>query len=145
MVRIALIGDDPAFIRVTGQVLDERGWESVSCGPERDAYEFVMAERPETIVLHIGADESEDAWKMLRRLEEGRHTHAIPVIICSADWDEVHALQEFLNRRDIAVLYKPFELDALEEMIETALLKAERRSQQLRLRRSKRTEGGTGA
>ena len=120
--RIALINDDTTFLELMRELLESyEGYEVLVCKESDRAYQFVKEERPDLALVDIRMGGEETGWTLLELLTLDPETRPIPMIVCSA---AVRALQEhepMLKEYDVAVLPKPFDLDALLEKVEGAL------------------------
>ena len=120
--RLALINDDTTFLNLMRELLEEmEHYEVRTCTQWDDAYSFVERERPDLVLLDIVMGGEERGWMILQLLTLDPRTRPIPVIVCSA---AIHSLQEhraLLERYGIAVLPKPFDLDALLGIIRATL------------------------
>ena len=55
--------------------------------------------------------------ELLQKLQLDRTTAGIPLIICSAARQELRDMEGYLASKDIDVLYKPFDIDELLNMV----------------------------
>ncbi len=145
MVRIAVVGDESAIRHATIQRLASRGWDVALCSAGQDAMDFIEKEKPDILLLIMRPEDSEQEWTLLRRLEDGVQTYDLPMIVCAPNRDEFDALQRFLQQRGIEVWYPPYEIGVLEDLIQTAQLKAERKRRERQQRRTPDVERGRGA
>jgi len=121
MTRIAVVNDDTVFLDMMAAVLRERGWD-VSVYREGDAaFEQLRVELPDVIILDIRMENPETGWTVLELLTLDSQTAPIPVIVCSAAILDLRAHEGLLKKYGIAVLPKPFSVDALYAQVDEAL------------------------
>src|SRR6266536_1547348 len=119
--RITLINDDTIFLELMRDLLQEvEGYEVLLCKEGSQAYDFVKREDPDLIILDIRIGGEEIGWKLLELLTLDPQTRPIPLIVCSAAVRDLQDHQSMLERSDIDVLSKPFDLEVLLEKVEAA-------------------------
>ena len=117
--RIAVINDDTAFLDLMRELLEqEEHYEVVICKEWDGAYEFVREQMPDLIIQDIRIGGEEHGWTILNLLTLDPRTRPIPMIVCSAAIQSLHAHQEWLSQYGIRALPKPFDLDTLLSTIE---------------------------
>jgi CheY-like chemotaxis protein len=120
--RIALINDDTAFLDLMRDLLQEaEGYEVLVCKEGDGAWEFVKAHQPDLVLLDIRMGDPEMGWTVLELLTLDPATRPIPLIVCSAAIQDLHAHESLLRQYDIDVLPKPFDLDALLDKVRGGL------------------------
>ena len=121
-VRIALINDDTTFLELMQELLEaNEGYEVLVCKQWDGAYRFVKEAQPDPVLLDIVMQGEEQGWKILELLTLDPSTRPIPVIVCSAAIRSLQDHEPLLRRYGVAVLPKPFDLDALLEKVRTTL------------------------
>jgi DNA-binding response OmpR family regulator len=120
--RIALINDDTAFLGLMRELLQEiEGYEVLICKEGDKAYDYIKEQRPDLIILDIRLGGEEVGWTVLELLTLDPQTRPIPLLVCSAAIRDLQEREPLLQRYGVAVLPKPFDLDALLEKVEAAL------------------------
>jgi CheY-like chemotaxis protein len=125
MTRIAVVNDDTVFLEMMAAVLRERGWETSIYREGNQAFEHLREDLPDVIILDIRMENPETGWTILELLTLDARTAIIPVIICSAAINDLRAHESRLARYGIAVLPKPFDVDALYAQVDAALAPGE--------------------
>ena len=116
--RIAVINDDTTFLRLMEELLRvEQGYTVGVCRQWQDAYGFVKEFRPDLVILDVVMNDEEAGWRILNLLTLDPQTRPIPVLVCSAAVRSLHDHQALLDRFGIRALPKPFDLDALLEVV----------------------------
>jgi CheY-like chemotaxis protein len=120
--RIAVINDDVPFLALMEDLLQSiEGYEVLICKEGDRAYEFVKQRRPDLVILDIRMGGEEIGWTVLELLTLDPATRPIPLIVCSAAVQDLQAHEPLLQRYGVAVLPKPFDLDALLEQVRAGL------------------------
>jgi CheY-like chemotaxis protein len=120
--RIAVINDDLPFLALMEELLQSiEGYEVLICTEGDRAYEFVGQVRPDLVILDIRLGGEEVGWTVLELLTLDPATRPIPLIVCSAAVRDLQAHEPLLRRYGVAVLPKPFDLDALLEQVRAGL------------------------
>jgi DNA-binding response OmpR family regulator len=110
--KVLIIDDDTLIVESTRMALDKYGFETSGAPDGKTGLEAALLFRPDLILLDIIMP-GIDGWKVLKTLKNLESTHAIPVIIFTADEypdQAVHAL----NKGAADFIAKPF---YMEEMI----------------------------
>jgi CheY-like chemotaxis protein len=120
--RVAVINDDTVFLDLMRELLEqEEHYEVLICREWDGAYQFVKDHQPDLVIQDIRIGGEEHGWTILNLLTLDPATRPIPMIVCSAAIQSLHAHQEWLDQYGIRALPKPFDLDTLlatvEEMI----------------------------
>lgn len=118
---IAVVNDDTEFIALMRDLLSEEDYRVSTHLVAHNAYQELLAGRPDLIVLDIRMGTPEAGWQLLELLRLNRATARIPVIVCSADAPFLRAKQEHLREQGYAILEKPFDIDTLLEKVGAAL------------------------
>jgi CheY-like chemotaxis protein len=113
MKRVAIVNDDKTFIQLVGELLEERGWETIELREGNLAFERIKEEQPDLVILDVRIEQPDTGWRVLNLLLLDPATRAIPVIMCSADWTELQAKEEWMRERGIGMLLRPFDIDDL--------------------------------
>jgi CheY-like chemotaxis protein len=112
--RIAVINDDTTFLELMRQLLEEEAdYEVLICREWDSVYQFVKQQQPDLVIQDIRIGGEEHGWTILNLLTLDPETRPIPMIVCSAAVDSLHAHGELLARFGIRSLAKPFDLDTL--------------------------------
>jgi len=112
--RVAVINDDTAFLDLMHDLLEnEAGYDVLICREWDGAYQFVREQLPDLIIQDIRIGGEEHGWTILNLLTLDPRTRPIPMIVCSAAIQSLHAHQEWLSQYGIRALPKPFDLDTL--------------------------------
>ncbi len=118
---IAVVNDDPAFLELMQDLLNDENYSTVLLREGNGAYDAIRQQRPELVILDLRLEHPEAGWKTLELVRLDPETTDIPVIVCSADTRALHDKEDWLRDRDVKILEKPFNLDDLLELVRDAV------------------------
>lgn len=121
MVRVAVVNDDPVFLSLMAQLLEEAGWETLLLREEDGAYDQIKQEQPDVVILDIRMEHPDAGWKILELIKLDPVTRHIPMIICSAALDDLTVREDWLAEHGVATLLKPFDVDDLYAQVDRSL------------------------
>lgn len=119
--KIAIVNDDVDFIETMRMLLVEIGnFEAIVIHEGEKAYQRLKKESPNLIILDVRMDSPHRGWSILDLLRLDPETKNIPVIVCTASTlgeDKTN----WLKKHKIEVLYKPFDIKELLDIINITL------------------------
>jgi DNA-binding NtrC family response regulator len=110
--RVCIVDDEPAFRRLCETILASEGYlcEWVEDLPR--AAEEIEASRPDVVVLDIRLGTEADGLQVLVDLTRADSpTRNIPIVICTASRDLLHAHEKLIEELGCQVVEKPFQLE----------------------------------
>ena len=119
MARVTVINDDPAFLELMDDVLDQLGHQASVLSAEAASLDSVVATRPDVLVLdlHLKGDAS-TGWTFATAARAHPALVDVSVIIASGDHRFLREREEELDAiTDLHVLPKPFTLDEVEGLL----------------------------
>jgi CheY-like chemotaxis protein len=120
MPRVTVIDDDQELVELLTDILTADGYE-VEALPGVFGMERLAATRPDVIVLDLllgGESGGSSGWDCLRLIRSNRDLRNVPVVICSADVDQLRRRRRDIRRDGrLAVVAKPFSLDHFEATV----------------------------
>lgn len=122
MAAISVINKDLPLATLLGELLRERGQDTVTCCDAQNAYDLLKRETCDLIVLDLDTRKPDEGWNTLTFLQLHPTLRHVPVIVCSGPTDELLAKKDWLQERAIRVVTKPFDLEDLYREVD-ALLK----------------------
>ncbi|HLI50919.1 MAG TPA: response regulator [Thermomicrobiaceae bacterium] len=117
MPRIAVINDDTAFLQLMYELLSDEGYETEIYRETTAIHATLRQEQPDLVIIDIRMEQPSTGWQVLEMLRLDPVTSRIPVIVCSADANDLRAKEELLQRNGYASLVKPFDLEDLLTMV----------------------------
>lgn len=133
--RVVVVNDNPEFLALLAEFLDEEGYEVITITKHQGAFEQIKTLSPDVIICDLIFDNIPAGWALLDMLYLDPITRAIPLILCSAATRQIQETAPSLHSKGILWLEKPFELEKLLDI----LAKIDE-NQQAKLRMSKRVE-----
>ena len=140
--RIMVINDTEEILELFREILqEEAGYEVILTSFKPHMLEMVKEVKPDLIISDHVFGEEKVGWQFLQRLKMDRETASIPVIVCSGAIRELREMEGYLVSKGIGVLYKPFDVDELLDLVRQKLEELEHPSneEQKRKRSNKST------
>lgn len=119
--RVLVVNDTQEILDLFNEILKKGGYEAILSGFPMREISDVEAIAPDLIILDLIFGGEKTGWQMLQMLKMKRSTAAIPVIVCTAALQAVREQEGYLMSQGVHVVYKPFDLAHLLEIIEQAL------------------------
>jgi len=116
--RILIMDDDPTIADLLREALADEGYETFMMTQSLRFYDAVREHQPDLILLDLmmqyldGRDE-------LKLMEMGEHK--IPVIVVTAFLDAKNEEEEFRKAGVVHIIYKPFDLDKLVDLVRATI------------------------
>jgi CheY-like chemotaxis protein len=119
---IAVIDDDPSCLQLVQELLEDEGFEVAARDDLRGAVECIKSCQPDVVILDLIQERKPIGLGVLAALAQDDHLRGLPLIVVSADAVRLRHLGRGLQDEGVAVLNKPFELQALVDLVRQALL-----------------------
>lgn len=124
MAKVLVIEDDPSISRLIGVHLEAAGFEGVFAGSAESAWEAVVSESPDCLVVDLILEGGSDGWALLDRVRhDGRFEH-VPGVILTGLYEEPEVKMRALEY-NCDVLGKPFDPPVLLEKLRALVRDAE--------------------
>lgn len=114
---IAVVNDDTQFLRLMEMILADAGYDTLIFYEGSTAFEQIKEHMPALVVLDIRLEHQEGGWTILDLIRLDPATAHIPVMVCSADHDQLDSKEEYLASKLATVLKKPFDIEDLLEKV----------------------------
>ncbi len=125
MARILIINDTQEILELFRAILEEEmGHQVILDSYKPHMLEVIKEIMPDLIISDHVFGEEKIGWQLLQRLKMDRATANIPSIICSAAIKDLKEMEGYLTAKNVGVLYKPFEVDELIELVNRKLSEA---------------------
>ena len=118
--RIVILDDDEDTLELFSVIMQAEGYEVELRGLLFEDLAEVEQLAPDLIILDLFMGAKQTGWEFLQRLQATPATTSIPLILSTAGVltsEQEQAIQE----RAICVLFKPFEVDELTQLIKQLL------------------------
>lgn len=117
MPLIAVVDDDPAYLKMMNELLRDEGYRTLIHREGTGAHAEIADAQPDLVILDIRMESPGAGWTVLDMLRLEPRTCDIPVVVCSADVSTLRDKEKMLSRQGCAVLEKPFDLDTLLRLV----------------------------
>ncbi|HLI09930.1 MAG TPA: response regulator [Ktedonobacteraceae bacterium] len=118
---ILVIDDDDALLDLFRLLLDEEGYAVVTSKTAFEDVSEVERINPHLIILDIMMGRHYEGLLLLEKLRLYPPTRSLPVILCTAAANVIREQEETLQQKGVPILYKPFELEELLQVIHSLL------------------------
>lgn len=119
---IAIINDDPAFLEFISSFFEEEtSYRTIVWDDGVDALPKLRAHKPSVIILDVRLGDQPVGHEILRSIRRDPDLIRMPIIVCTADSGFLRENAELLSSLNVEALEKPFDLEVLEQKVETAL------------------------
>lgn len=119
--RVLVVNDTQEILDLFKDILKEEGYEAVLSGFPMREISDVEAIAPDLIILDLIFGGEKTGWQMLQMLKMKRSTASIPIIVCTAALETVREQEGYLMSQGVNIIYKPFDIDHLLEIIKQAM------------------------
>ena len=124
MARVTVVNDNPEFLELMDEILEDDRYETTTIdGDRHDAVEAIVGSRPDLLIIDIRLGvEGDHGWEIAKEVRERPEIMRLPVILCCADPFAVGELAEELDAaRDVETLPKPFSVDQMTDAVDRLL------------------------
>ena len=118
---ILVIDDDKPLLDLYSMVLEDEGYRASLSMNEYGQLADIETLQPDLIILDIKLGHQYDGFLLLQKLRLYRPTKDIPIIVCTAATEAIREQEETFRQKHIPVIYKPFDLDELLQVIRQSL------------------------
>ena len=127
--HILVVNDTQEILELFRAILEEEvGYTVTLTSIKPQMLEMVKEIKPDLIISDHVFGEEKLGWQFIQRLKMDRQTANIPLIVCSGAVKELKDMEGYLTSKDIGVLYKPFDVDELINLIAIKLSPENRES-----------------
>lgn len=122
---IFIVDDDRATVEVVSTLLREKGYFVMCCHNQGGLWDHLHNIKPDLIILDYWIGSGQNGISLateVRTIENGRFIH-IPILFSSGIDQDGEAAQAIHAMPNTAVLYKPFDINEFNTMIEQLLEK----------------------
>jgi DNA-binding response OmpR family regulator len=117
--KILIMDDDPTIADLLTEALADEGYETHMTTQSLRFYDAVKEHQPDLILLDLMMPylDGRDELKLMLMFVDRR----IPVIVVTADLTASNSEQEFRQAGVVHIVYKPFDLDKLVELVKATI------------------------
>ena len=115
--HVLVINDTPEILELFREILEDEGYRVSLSSFSVAQMQEIRDAPPDLIILDFIIGGEALGWQMLQQLKMDRTTMEIPVIVCTAAVNLVQEIDEQLKVKQVAVVFKPFDIDDLLEVV----------------------------
>ena len=119
--RIAVLDNEPVYLDVIQDLLQDEGFEVVTLADLRAGYAFVQQQHPDLVIVDLLQQREPLGLALLAALRQDPQLRQLPVVVASADERTLRARAEQFRAAGCAVLSKPFDVEDLLRLIRQLL------------------------
>jgi len=120
--HILVINDTAEILELFREILHgEAGYEVTISSFQPEIMTEILAAKPDLIISDHVFGEEKIGWQFIQKLKMVRETAHIPVIVCSGAVKELKEMEGYLTAKNIGILFKPFDVDELLDLVERKL------------------------
>jgi CheY-like chemotaxis protein len=122
--RITVVNDNPEFLQLMQDLLQDATYPATLIdGGRPNAVELIEAAEPHVLIIDLRMGSQElHGWEVLKAVRLRPALRTLPTVICTGDaWATETLADDVAAMPNVAILHKPFTIDALYAAIEDAL------------------------
>ena len=119
--HILVIEDDDSILNLFRVFLEKEGFVVSTTRTVVQNVRDIEDIAPDLIILDIMFGLHHDGFRLLQKLKMYPPTEQIPIIICTAAVSAIPEQEDILQQKGIPLLYKPFRLRELRQVVQTLL------------------------
>ena len=120
---IVVINDNMDILQLFNDVLEREGGYEVETISTYDnqLIDHIKEAKPDSIISdHVFGGEKH-GWDIVQMIKFDEELDKLPLIICSAAVNDLRDMQDILEGKNIDVIFKPFDVDELLEIVKLKL------------------------
>jgi DNA-binding NtrC family response regulator len=121
VARIAVVDDNRDFVEILVDVLALDDHETLRFYQGAGTFRTLRDRPPDLVVLDIRMEQPESGWVLLDVLTIDPATRSIPVIVCSADVQQIKRRKDWIQEHSVSSLEKPFDLQVFLNLVNDRL------------------------
>ena len=119
--RILVIDDTQEILDLFRVILEAEGYDVLLSTHSYENVVEIEHLHPDLLVLDFLMGKQNEGWRLLQMLKMHAPTASIPIIICTAALKEVREQEDYLQKKEIQVIFKPFDIDELVSAVKRGL------------------------
>ncbi len=127
MARVTIVNDNPDFLELVHDILEDDRYEATTVDGDRpDALDQIRASRPDVLMIDIrlGTD-TLHGWRVAQEIRRDPRFTGLPILVCSGDLLALEEVADDLQQqRYVRTLAKPFTIDDLTGAVDELLADA---------------------
>ena len=123
--HIIVVNDDATLLDLMQELLSDEGFTVTCLRESHKAHRLIREAGPDLIILDIRMSNELTGFELIELLTLDPVTHAIPLLVCSADSRALREHQAEMQNQGIGLLAKPFDLEDLLGLIREQLSRSQ--------------------
>lgn len=119
--HILVLNSSQGFLELMRLLLSDEGYRVTTDDKTHESADTIAGIAPDLVILDFLWINDDSGWRLLQLLKLDPRTRHIPVILCTAGVQEAEALMPQLRAMQVAVVYKPFDLEMLLAAVQVQL------------------------
>src|SRR5689334_6500772 len=119
--RIIVANDNALYLELIKELLIDEGYPHVRCTRGSAAFDLVVQEQPDLVLLGINSAQANAGWRTLDLLRLHPATAHIPVIVCATDPWVLRMKGAQLEEMRYVTFEQPFDLEVLVAKVRATL------------------------
>ncbi len=115
--RILIINDAQDMLNLFYDILDREEFDLELSNYAFEDQDTIERLGPHLVILDFLTEDRAKRWQLLQKLKMHRSTASIPLIICTAALNDVREQEDYLRKKGVQVVFKPFEADDLVQTV----------------------------
>jgi len=120
--RILIMNHSQEIMTIIHDLLEDEEYEVETAEVNLIQLTDIEQAHPDLIILDGLFGQQQIGWKLLQHIRTDPTIDSIPIILCTAAENEVHKRIAYLRQQNIPVLFKPFEIDDLIDIVRQVLV-----------------------
>lgn len=112
--KILIVDDNEFIIEVMTYILNNKGYEVIALHNGEEVLDHIKTDHPDLVILDVMLPDA-DGRDICTEIKLNNETRDLPVIMCTGNDNLELAMHQQCSPND--VLYKPFDVDALVDMV----------------------------
>jgi DNA-binding response OmpR family regulator len=112
--KILIVDDNEFIVEVMTFILNNNGYDVISLPDAHDVMNYIKTDHPDLVILDVMLPDA-DGREVCKEIKDNSETQNLPVIMCTGSDN----LEVTMNKPGCPndVLYKPFDIDSLVNMV----------------------------
>jgi CheY-like chemotaxis protein len=122
--RITVVNDNPEFLELIRDVLEDERYETITLDVDTpDTLDRIRASQPDLLLIDLDlGDARDEGWRLAQHIRNVPGFERLPLIVCSGDIPGLLEIEPAVAATDLAeTLSKPFAIERLMEAIDRLL------------------------
>jgi CheY-like chemotaxis protein len=119
--KIIVVNDNETYLSTMQRLLQKTGYTVLTQCGSIGAFERILAEQPDLVILDMQMETPYAGWQILDLLRLEPATELLPVIIATGDAQALAGREALLAEKGCSVLLKPFSLTDLHAKLDKLL------------------------